>query len=447
MKKLNKQFKIIIAFSFCFCLTNNAVAQVNEFDIPTEMTGDSVVLSITNTGAAGSTNRLVKFETPNLSANQDVLEMIANPALNSQFIEFQQVGVTAPVGKINTDGSASFKGLNLGLIYSDLSTEILKIVTDSDDGISIIGDDTGDVFIKLKNSSTHEIYNDWSTDDLVFNAGAGEDISFRDGDLINMNLTGAGNLGLGTVSPVSKLDIHVDGYNGISVRGDGSSDTYLRIQNGADQHFLFSDQDKSNRFVLQSQNLRDIAFSTGLTTRIHVESNNGNVGIATESPTAKLHVNHNDVSTDGLRIENNASNNDWLINTSGINGELQLRFENIFKGSFDEITGAYTSASDKRLKKDIKNLDSVMSDIMKLRPAQYKFKSDKNQQNNIGLIAQEVQEIFPSAVRINHKAGKNSEDLLSISYTELIPVLIKGMQEQQAQIKAQQQLIDKLLKG
>jgi len=53
--------------------------------------------------------------------------------------------------------------------------------------------------------------------------------------------------------------------------------------------------------------------------------------------------------------------------------------------------------------------------------------------NEIGLVAQEVQKVIPEAV---HIPEDENHDLWKISYDTIIPVLVKAIQEQQAQIEA-----------
>jgi hypothetical protein len=74
---------------------------------------------------------------------------------------------------------------------------------------------------------------------------------------------------------------------------------------------------------------------------------------------------------------------------------------------------------------------------MQLNPVSYLMKDQKDSKRNLGLISQEVQEIFPS---ITHYVKES--DLITLSYTELIPILIKALQEQQTLIEAQNSKID-----
>jgi len=120
-------------------------------------------------------------------------------------------------------------------------------------------------------------------------------------------------------------------------------------------------------------------------------------------------------------------------------------------------TGSYLP-SDLTLKKDIKDLDKAMNIINQLHPKTYQYKDDDNFKSmnlpkglRYGLIAQDVEKVLPGLVKqtdfeIAHdtdvKNVRPSEKFKALNYTELIPIMIKGMQEQQATIDKQQQQIN-----
>src|SRR5262245_7140409 len=93
-------------------------------------------------------------------------------------------------------------------------------------------------------------------------------------------------------------------------------------------------------------------------------------------------------------------------------------------------TTSYQS-SDARLKKDIKSVAYGLDQIAQLRPVTFRWKERRHTQAlQIGLIAQEVQKIIPEVVNTDEKSG-----MMSVNYTALVPVMMKALQEQQAQIK------------
>ena len=100
--------------------------------------------------------------------------------------------------------------------------------------------------------------------------------------------------------------------------------------------------------------------------------------------------------------------------------------------------------SDLRLKTNIKPLPNSIDLIMKLNPVSYNKKNsieskDYNKTEN-GFIAQELQKVIPYIV----KEGADKDKILSVDYNSIIPVLTKGIQEQQFLITAQQKQIDEM---
>jgi Chaperone of endosialidase/Secretion system C-terminal sorting domain len=109
-------------------------------------------------------------------------------------------------------------------------------------------------------------------------------------------------------------------------------------------------------------------------------------------------------------------------------------------------TGLYLG-SDRKLKKNITSENKVMDQLRKLNPVTYDFSADDYKGFNLprskqhGLIAQEVQAVFPELVRTNKYLTpdadgkmKASEEFLAVNYQALIPLLLKAIQEQQAEI-------------
>ena len=117
---------------------------------------------------------------------------------------------------------------------------------------------------------------------------------------------------------------------------------------------------------------------------------------------------------------------DIIINPN--NGLLKLN------GS-GEYTGSWTGPSDKRYKKNIGQIENSLDKINQLNPVEYEWRKeeypDKNFQDGkqIGLIAQDVEKIFPLLV------STDSEGYKSIDYSKINVLLIEAMQEQQKSIE------------
>jgi len=102
-----------------------------------------------------------------------------------------------------------------------------------------------------------------------------------------------------------------------------------------------------------------------------------------------------------------------------------------------EITNgatSWTAISDIRLKKNIQPLKNSLDLINKLNPITYNWKDETLNNNNIGFIAQEVQEVLPE---ITEDYDIEDEKYLGIRTTDLIPFLVKSIQEQSALFEEQ----------
>ena len=107
------------------------------------------------------------------------------------------------------------------------------------------------------------------------------------------------------------------------------------------------------------------------------------------------------------------------------------------------------------MKKNIEDIPYGLEEIMKLHPVSYKWIKNPDGQDGtkrLGLVAQEVQRVIPEVVRDwyykgDEKTGKTIKmptTTLGLQYDAIIPVLIKGMQEQQKIIATLEERIAKL---
>lgn len=115
-------------------------------------------------------------------------------------------------------------------------------------------------------------------------------------------------------------------------------------------------------------------------------------------------------------------------------GSITNRWNRIFLCNPPDV------ASDVRLKSNITELEYGLETIKKLRPVSYNLNSNPENQRSIGLIAQEVKDVIKEIVFV----GDDEDKTHAIRYTELIPVLINAIQEQQAIIETQNAKIAEL---
>jgi hypothetical protein len=102
-------------------------------------------------------------------------------------------------------------------------------------------------------------------------------------------------------------------------------------------------------------------------------------------------------------------------------------------GNIVNTNGSYGTISDIALKENIIDATSKLEDILKLKVRNFNFKNEPTQKQ-IGFIAQEFEEVFPSMIDLSFDKATNNE-YKTIKTSVLIPVLVKAIQEQQCKIK------------
>jgi hypothetical protein len=103
------------------------------------------------------------------------------------------------------------------------------------------------------------------------------------------------------------------------------------------------------------------------------------------------------------------------------------------------VNGAINT-SDARLKTNINEIRYGLESIMKLNPVSFSWIADEEGSEHLGLIAQDVENVVSEVIDI----GSDPMQTLGINYSGLIPVLIKGVQEQQQIIEEQKSEINEL---
>ncbi|MFZ5941834.1 MAG: tail fiber domain-containing protein [Bacteroidota bacterium] len=126
-------------------------------------------------------------------------------------------------------------------------------------------------------------------------------------------------------------------------------------------------------------------------------------------------------------------------------------------------TGSLIAASDGKLKEEVRTLGPSLEKIMQVQPRSYHFRDDAASKGyslpdvpQYGFIAQELELVFPElVVEVRQPAGpgpdgRAEETDLSykgVKYMEMIPVLLKAIQEQQEEIEQLRQRITELERG
>jgi hypothetical protein len=117
------------------------------------------------------------------------------------------------------------------------------------------------------------------------------------------------------------------------------------------------------------------------------------------------------------------------------------QFSVTYNGSIYARDTTVRSISDARLKENIVDSDYGLNVITALRPVRYDWKEGYGNPDQLGFIAQEVEQIFPRMIG-EWKIKENEDAYKTIGPGDLIPVLVKAIQEQQAIIESLKARLD-----
>ena len=263
-----------------------------------------------------------------------------------------------------------------------------------------------------------------------------------------MRLDASGNLGLGTTSPTFAAG------TGLQVKGSGF--TNVRVTSGALTGTDLS-QDSSGGYLYVRDNL-PLMFGTNNAERARIDSSgnllvgttsslNARIGIVSSSGTASINCGDGQDSTafgivqivraanqpdnkfhiSFVRTGNKVAGMGFLDNSDTF--AVQNTGDNSGNGvTLGNAATSWGTTSDER-KKDIKGtIENALVKLANWRTVYFSYKNDEHNESRVGLIAQDIQATLPEAVSVE----TDEIGTLQLRYTEVIPVLVKAIQEQQA---------------
>ena len=140
-----------------------------------------------------------------------------------------------------------------------------------------------------------------------------------------------------------------------------------------------------------------------------------------------------------VRPSRNTTNGSFYALAYYNNGAAAYKFYVIDSGAIYSTSTSITSISDQRFKENIKDIDVGLDAVMALKPRRFDWIDGKGEdrKNAVGFIAQEVQQTLPDLITQFTINKDDTEEYLGLRSQDLIPTLVKAIQEQQALITAQ----------
>jgi hypothetical protein len=119
-------------------------------------------------------------------------------------------------------------------------------------------------------------------------------------------------------------------------------------------------------------------------------------------------------------------------------GAAAYRFYVGMGGTINATSTTITAISDQRLKENIRDLDEGLATVMALKPRKFDWKTGKGQdiKNARGFIAQEFETVLPDMIENWLDPAPEGEEPYKAINANLIPTLVKAIQELKAEFDA-----------
>ncbi|MBK9487123.1 MAG: tail fiber domain-containing protein [Chitinophagaceae bacterium] len=249
-------------------------------------------------------------------------------------------------------------------------------------------------------------------------------------------------VGIGVTDPTEKLEIGNGRlrFRGNAPGGNAHGITWTNNAGTIDRAFIGMETD--NFFGIYN-----FGFPPGWNVRLH--NTTGEMGInkqpGTTTSESRLQVKQRSAGANyGIGIETAINTNRWdIFLDNNTTPDYNFSYNGNLRGYIQNATGNYIVVSDKRFKKDISSFSNSLAKINQLETYQYHYLDNSTiDPFSIGFMAQDVQKLFPDAV--SEKVMDDGKKRLGVNYQYFTVLAIKGLQEQQSNIDAQNKKIEVL---
>jgi hypothetical protein len=240
-----------------------------------------------------------------------------------------------------------------------------------------------------------------------------------------------GNVGIGTTSPFGQGS----GYTSMELAGNTYGQFYVSANSASSRGTIMARASTLNDVYIASITNSPLVFGTNDAEKMRITSG----GVLCVGTTSVLGGGGSEALTgfnvgqSGVIVNNsNSDYNAYFAKRTSYSygGIIAFYAAGTQVGSIttNGTTTTYNVTSDYRLKQDLKDF-AGLSLISAIKTYDYEWKSNKTRM--YGVLAHELQEVLPYAV-FGEKDGK---EMQGVDYSKIVPVLVKAIQEQQAQIE------------
>jgi len=253
------------------------------------------------------------------------------------------------------------------------------------------------------------------------------------------NTTGTNNVALGkdTLRNVNTTSNNTAVGNGAGYTTTGEYNTFLGRSSGGN--------------ITTGSKNTIIGSYTGNSGGLDIRTSSNNIVLSDGDGNPRMFVDSGGKAVFGSSINGSQSAGDgvklpehgacWVVNDGSTGGGDGFSYYNGTAGAYrfyvsnaGQIFATNTSISaisDQRMKENVRDLDVGLDEVLALRPRTFDWKSGwgKDQVNDRGFIAQEVEQVFPDLIDEWKDASPEGEEPYKSVRQDLIPVLVKAIQE------------------
>ena len=315
--------------------------------------------------------------------------------------------------------------------------------------------------LRLKGSDTaNTIYN--ANSNMAITAESGYNISIgRSSDItkaLNVNTTN-GYVGIGTSSQKESLEIaglngniRIYGRGGVTQNGISSNIYYNgsawvrdngstgagAIRFDADNNsIVFNTDTTTSGFPAERMRITNGGFLKATTTGSYISSTGSYHELTSNQNNPTLYLLNHDGAGEGLLVNLNTNGTTYNFFRGYSNSAGANRIIIYSNGNVVNANNSYGAISDIKLKENISDSTPKLADLLKVKVKNFNFIGSDDKQ--LGVIAQELEEVFPSMIDISPDRDVDGNDLgtvtKSVKYSVFVPMLIKAVQELSDKIK------------
>ena len=407
-------------------ITNNNFSQSLEFSIAGVVNvacGDAAVTTLTNAdGPQSQANNQARNAHIRLTGAHGAVRIAQFPATQKVYLitnattDSGSSGPYAMTCRLGASGNTlsiangttrlvSTDGTNWYDVFSlagSIDLQGQELILDADADTSITADTDDQIDLKIGNTDVANLTNS-SSDFVITSAVQDKDILFKGDDggagitALTLDMSDAGKAVFNAGATFGNV---VDADSGVTIDNITIDGTEIDLSSGD------LTLDVAGDIILDAAG-NDVIFSSGGTAIGHITN-----------------------SSSDLVIESKVSDKDMIFKgNDGGSGVTALTLDMSGAGAAT-FNNDVTAFSDKRLKTDIKNIDDALSKVIKMQGVYYKRNDIQDAKEQVGVLAQDMEEILPQVVITADDDIKTK----SVDYGKLTSVLIESIKQLKTEI-------------